>query len=216
MREIKMLSIDNENYLIYLFYTFSSVLIFAGLKVITTKNPVHSAMYLVLSFFSAASIWILLKAEFLAITLVLVYIGAVMVLFLFVVMMASIKEIDKLRKGFWSNLTVAGPVCLLVVFEMTAVILHSFRDIEPQLTYQISSSNTYQLGLRLYTEYFYPFQIAAVLLLLAMVSAIALTLRGRKKGVKGQDPSAQVRVDPKQRLSFFDVSPKSNIDSEKK
>ena len=150
-----MLSTDNDGYLIYLFYAFSSVLIFAGLKVVTAKNPVHSAMYLVLSFFSAAAIWILLKAEFLAITLVLVYVGAVMVLFLFVVMMASIKEIDKLRKGFWSNLTVAGPVCLLVVFEMTAVILHSFKDVEPQLTYQISSSNTYQLGLRLYTEYFY-------------------------------------------------------------
>jgi len=211
-----MLSTDNDSYLIYLFYAFSSVLIFAGLKVVTAKNPVHSAMYLVLSFFSAAAIWILLKAEFLAITLVLVYVGAVMVLFLFVVMMASIKEIDKLRKGFWSNLTVAGPVCLLVVFEMTAVILHSFKDVEPQLTYQISSSNTYQLGLRLYTEYFYPFQIAAVLLLLAMVSAIALTLRGRKKDAKGQDPSAQVRVDPKQRLSFFDVSPKGNIESDEK
>ena len=99
---------------------------------------------------------------------------------------------------------------------MTAVILHSFKDVEPQLTYQISSSNTYQLGLRLYTEYFYPFQIAAVLLLLAMVSAIALTLRGRKKDAKGQDPSAQVRVDPKQRLSFFDVSPKGNIESDEK
>jgi NADH-quinone oxidoreductase subunit J len=211
-----MLSTNNDDYLIYLFYAFSSILVFAALKVVTAKNPVHSAMYLVLSFFSAAAIWIILKAEFLAITLVLVYVGAVMVLFLFVVMMASIKEIDKLRKGFWSNLIVAGPVCLLVVFEMTAVILHSFRDIEPQLTYQLSSSNTYQLGLRLYTEYFYPFQIAAVLLLLAMVSAIALTLRGRKKDTKGQDPSAQVRVNPKDRLSFFDVSPKSSIDAEKK
>ncbi|OUT97299.1 MAG: NADH:ubiquinone oxidoreductase subunit J [Betaproteobacteria bacterium TMED41] len=210
-----MLSTDNASYLVYLFYAFSSILIFAALKVVTSKNPVHSAMYLVLSFFSASAIWIILKAEFLAITLVLVYVGAVMVLFLFVVMMASIKEIDKLRKGFWTNLTVAAPVCLLVVFEMIAIILHTFRDNEPQLTYQISSSNTYQLGLRLYTEYFYPFQIAAILLLLAMVSAIALTLRGRKQDAKGQDPSSQVRVNPKDRLSFFDVSVNSDIDPKK-
>jgi NADH-quinone oxidoreductase subunit J len=211
-----MLSTNNDNYLIYLFYAFSSILIFAALKVVTSKNPVHSAMYLVLTFFSASAIWIILKAEFLAIALVLVYVGAVMVLFLFVVMMASIKEIDKLRKGFWSNLTIAGPVCFLVVFEMTAIILHSFRDIEPELTYQISSSNTYQLGLRLYTEYFYPFQIAAVLLLLAMVSAIALTLRGRKKDAKGQNPSSQVRVNPKDRLSFFEVYPKNDNNSKEK
>ncbi len=210
-----MLSTDNDNYIAFLFYAFSLILTFAALKVVTAKNPVHSAMYLVLSFFSAAAIWIILKAEFLAITLVLVYVGAVMVLFLFVVMMASTKEIEKLRKGFWSNLTVAGPVCLLVVFEMTAVILHSFRDVEPQLSYQISSSNTYQLGLRLYTEYFYPFQIAAVLLLLAMVSAIALTLRGRKKDAKSQNPSLQVRVNPKERLSLYDVIPKKDSDSEK-
>ncbi len=211
-----MHSINNDGYLIFLFYTFSSILILAALKVVTAKNPVHSAMYLVLTFFSASAIWIILKAEFLAITLVLVYVGAVMVLFLFVVMMASTKDINQPRKGFWTNLTVAGPVCLLVVFEMSAIILHSFRDVEPQLTYQISSSNTYQLGLRLYTEYFYPFQIAAVLLLLAMVSAISLTLRGRKKGVKSQDPSSQVKVDPKQRLSFVDVSPKQNFSPKEK
>ncbi|OUW05852.1 MAG: NADH:ubiquinone oxidoreductase subunit J [Betaproteobacteria bacterium TMED156] len=199
-----------------MFYVFSTILIYASIKVITSKNPVHSAMYLVLTFFSASAIWIMLQAEFLAITLVLVYVGAVMVLFLFVVMMASTKNLDKLRKGFWSNLSVAGPVGLLVVFEMGAIIIYNFQDVEPRVTYQVSSSNTYQLGLLLYTKYFYPFQIAAVLLLLAMVAAIALTIRGRKKDAKGQNPSSQVKVNPKERVSLIDVIPDNDFDSEKK
>ena len=212
----KMLNIDNLSFQTIIFYIFSLVLLLGALKVITSKNPVHSAMYLVLTFFSASSIWILLQAEFLAITLVLVYVGAVMVLFLFVVMMASTKDLDKLRKGFWSNLYVAAPVGLLVVFEMSAIVLHSFKNVEPQVSGQISQSNTYLLGLRLYTEYFFPFQIAAILLLLAMISAIALTLRGRKKGTKGQNPSKQVKVNPKDRLSLIGVSSEESIDSEKK
>lgn len=182
----------------WLFYIFAAILIFAAVKVITARNPVHAALYLVLSFFTAAAIWLLLKAEFLAISLVLVYVGAVMVLFLFVVMMIDF-DLERLRQGFWANLKVALPVGLLIVFEMSAVLLRSFKVPETAAPEVTEVSNTKALGMIMYTEYFYAFQIAAVLLLLAMVAAIALTLRARKDR-KGQDPSAQVRVQARDRL----------------
>ncbi|MBM3376210.1 MAG: NADH-quinone oxidoreductase subunit J [Betaproteobacteria bacterium] len=181
-----------------LFYIFAAILVFAAVKVITARNPVHAALYLVLSFFTAAAIWLLLKAEFLAIALVLVYVGAVMVLFLFVVMMIDF-DLARLRQGFWSNLKVALPVGILIIFEMSAVLLRSFKVPETAVPEITEPSNTRALGMVLYTEYFFAFQIAAVLLLLAMVAAIALTLR-KRKDAKGQDPAAQVRVRAQDRL----------------
>jgi NADH-quinone oxidoreductase subunit J len=183
-----------------LFYTFSAILVFAALRVITARHPVHAALYLVLSFFTAAAIWLLLKAEFLAITLVLVYVGAVMVLFLFVVMMVDL-DLDKLRQGFWQNAKVALPVGLLIVFEMAAILLRSFQVPESAVPLAKPISNTKALGQVLYTDYFFAFQIAAVILLLAMVAAIALTLRNRKDA-KHQDPGQQVRVQAKDRLKI--------------
>lgn len=176
-----------------LFYAFAAILVFAAVRVITARNPVHAALYLVLSFFSAAAIWLLLQAEFLAIALVLVYVGAVMVLFLFVVMMIDF-DLEKLRQGFWGNLRVAAPVGALIVFEMAAVLIRSFNVPESAVVpLPANYDNTKVLGRLLYTEYVYAFEIAAVILLVAIVAAIALTLR-KRKDTKGQDPSKQVRV----------------------
>lgn len=176
-----------------LFYLFSAVTVFAALRVITARNPVHSALFLVLTFCSAACIWMLLKAEFLAITLVLVYVGAVMVLFLFVVMMLDI-NLDQVRQGFWRNLPVALFVGVVVVIELAIVLMTSFRvrqtDVPPL---PADYSNTKALGKLIYTEYVYAFEIAAVLLLVAMVAAIALTLR-RRKDARHTDAAKAVRT----------------------
>jgi len=169
---------------------------------------VHAALYLVLSFFSAAALWLLLQAEFLAITLVLVYVGAVMVLFLFVVMMVDF-DLDKLRQGFWSNLRVALPVGALIVFEMGAIVLRSFQVPEATAPKVTDPSNTKALGKVLYTQYVYAFEIAAVILLVAIVAAIALTLR-RRKDSRSQNPGEQVKVRAEDRLtmvSFKDGRP---------
>jgi NADH-quinone oxidoreductase subunit J len=183
-----------------LFYLFSAVTVVAALRVVTARNPVHAALFLVLTFFSAAAIWMLLRAEFLAITLVLVYVGAVMVLFLFVVMMVDI-NLDRMREGFWRHLPVAGFVGALIVLELAAVLWQQFSRVgqadAPRLP--ADYDNTKALGSLLYTEYVYPFEIAAVLLLVAIVAAIALTLR-RRSGVKGQNPGQQVRVKASDRL----------------
>ena len=178
----------------FLFYAFAAILVFAALRVVTTRNPVHAALWLVLAFFTAAAHWLMLRAEFLAIALVLVYVGAVMVLFLFVVMMLDI-NLDQIRQGFWRNLPVALFVGVVVVLELAAVLMHVFsgvRDVDAPPT-PAGYSNTKALGTLLYTEYVYPFEIAAVILLVAIVAAIALTLRGRKD-TKYNDPSAAVRV----------------------
>jgi len=184
----------------FFFYLFASVTVFAALRVVTARNPVHSVLYLMLTFFSAAAIWLLLRAEFLAITLVLVYIGAVMVLFLFVVMMVDI-NIDRLREGFWSNLPVAAFVGVLVVLELAAVLWQQFGRVgsadAPRLP--ADYNKTKALGKLIYTEYVYAFEIAAVLLLVAIVAAIALTLR-RRVGVKSQDAGEQVKVRAQDRL----------------
>lgn len=187
-----------------LFYAFAAILIFAAAKVITARNPVHAALYLVLSFFTAAAIWILLRAEFLAITLVLVYVGAVMVLFLFVVMMVDF-DLEKLRRGFWSNLKVAAPVGALIIFEMAAILMRSFNVPESTVApLPANYDNTRALGRVLYTEYVYAFEIAAVILLVAIVAAIALTLR-RRKDTKAQDPSEQVKVKASDRLRMVSM-----------
>ncbi len=184
----------------FLFYVFAAVTVLSALRVITARNPVHSALFLVLTFVSAAGIWMLLKAEFLAITLVLVYVGAVMVLFLFVVMMLDI-NIDRMREGFWRNLPVAAFVGVVVVLELAAVIIHVFsgvKDADAPLE-PAGYSNTKALGKLLYTEYVYPFEIAGVILLVAIIAAIALTLR-RRKDSRYNDPSKAVRTQAKDRV----------------
>jgi len=193
------------------FYLFAALLLFAAFRVITARNPVYAALYLVLAFFQAAAIWLLLKAEFLAITLVLVYVGAVMVLFLFVVMMLDI-NVDSLRAGFWKHFPLAATVGVLIALEMAAVLMGGFRMGEeprsvPQLAVGASQfSNTKELGKLLYTQYLYPLEIAAVLLLVAIVAAIALTLRQRKDS-RHMDPSDQVRVKARDRLQVVKLGP---------
>ena len=190
-----------------LFYIFAAITVVAALRVITARNPVHSALFLVLAFFTAACIWMLLEAEFLAITLVLVYVGAVMVLFLFVVMMLDI-NIDQMRRGFWRNLPVAAFVGVVIVLELSAVIIHAFsgvRDADAPVA-PAGYSNTKALGKLLYTDYVYPFEVAGVILLLAMVAAIALTLRGRKD-TRTNDPSVAVRTKASDRIRLVKVAP---------
>lgn len=262
-----------------LFFVFSAVLLFAAFRVITARNPVYAALYLVLTFFQASAIWMMLSAEFLAITLVLVYVGAVMVLFLFVVMMLDI-NVDTLREGFWKHFPLAAGFGVLIALEMSAVLLGGFRatEIAPVATAQVTAanttasapasatalttasqvassatetasvaatatasepasnamvastvassasivvskptvatasaassatiSNTRALGILLYTEYLFPLEIAAVILLVAIITAIALTLRGRKDS-RYVNPAHQVRVKAKDRLSVVQVS----------
>ncbi|MDA0227676.1 MAG: NADH-quinone oxidoreductase subunit J, partial [Proteobacteria bacterium] len=160
-----------------LFYVFAAVLLFAAVRVVTARNMVHATLYLMLAFFQAALIWMLLKAEFLSIVLVLVYLGAVMVLFLFVVMMLDI-NVDALRGKFWRHLPLAALVGGLMAAELASVLWQGFGQVGGLPVGQ--ASNTKALGMLLYTEYVYPLEIAAVLLLVAIVAAIALTLRERK------------------------------------
>ena len=177
-----------------LFYIFSAVLLVAAFKVITAKNPVHAALFLVLTFFQAAMIWMLLKAEFLSITLVLVYVGAVMVLFLFVVMMMDV-NVENLRLGFWRHFPFAAFVGVIIALEMAAV---------PAATVGAASqvapvSNTRELGKLMFTQYLYALEVAAAILLVAMIAAIALTLRARKDS-KYVSPGDQVRVKSRDRM----------------
>ena len=197
-----------------LFYLFSIVLLFAAFRVITARNPVYAALFLVLTFFQAAGVWMLLKAEFLAISLVLVYVGAVMVLFLFVVMMLDI-NVDALRAGFWKHFPIAATVGALIALEMAAVLMGGFRPAEePRALPAVAAaaqagtqfSNTKELGKLLYSQYLFPLEIAAVILLVAIVAAIALTLRQRKDS-KAIDPSLQVRVKARDRLQIVKVAP---------
>jgi NADH-quinone oxidoreductase subunit J len=188
------------------FYTLAAILLFAGLRVITARNPVHAALFLVLAFFTAAGIWLLLEAEFLAIALVLVYVGAVMVLFLFVVMMLDI-NLDKLREGFWDYAPLAGFVGILMAVEMALVL--SSRHFGPERTgvpkpHPAGYSNTAELGRQLYTDYVYAFELAAVVLLVAIVAAIALTMR-RRKDSKYIDPAEQVRVKRHDRIRMVSM-----------
>ena len=193
-----------------LFYVFSAVLLFAAFRVITARNPVHAALFLVLSFFQAAMIWMLLKAEFLSITLVLVYVGAVMVLFLFVVMMLDI-NVDGVRVGFWKHFPLAAVMGVLIALEMAAVLMGGFRVTEePQVAAALGqatgeTSNSRELGKLLFTEYIYPLEIAAAILLVAMIAAIALTLRQRKDS-KYVSPSEQVRVKVKDRMTVLKMA----------
>ncbi len=186
------------------FYFLAAILLLAGLRVITARNPVHAALYLVLAFFTAAGIWLLLEAEFLAIALVLVYVGAVMVLFLFVVMMLDI-NLDRLREGFWRYLPVAGLIGVMMAAEMVMILgVKNFGlgRVAPPAPHAADYSNTAELGRLLYTDYLLPFELAAVVLLVAIVSAIALTLRERKDS-KFIDPAEQVKVKRNDRLRII-------------
>ena len=185
----------------FLFYVFATVLIFAAVRVITVRNPVHAALFLVLAFFNSAALWMLLQAEFLAITLVLVYVGAVMVLFLFVVMLLDI-NLAPLREGFMRYLPVGAAVAFIIMVEMGLVVGsrffagESYRLIQQPAGY----SNTKELGQALYTVYVYPFEIAAVILLVAIIAAIALTMRKRPETTKYQDPAQQILVKRSDRI----------------
>ncbi len=179
----------------FVFYFLAVIMVFAALRVITARNPVHAALFLVLTFFNAGGIWLLLHAEFLAITLVMVYVGAVMVLFLFVVMMLDI-NIDRVRQGFWSYLPVGALIGVLMVIEMAMVLGGRYFGLDampapPSL--QAGYSNTRELGRVLYTDYVYPFELASLVLLVAMIAAVSLTLR-KRKGTKAIDPALQVAV----------------------
>lgn len=192
------------------FYLFAAVLLFAAFRVVTARNPVHAVLFLMLAFSQASALWLLLKAEFLGITLVLVYLGAVMVLFLFVVMMLDI-NMDGVRKGFWKHFPLAAILGGLVAAELIAVLFAGFPSLaaNPDAANTginaANYSNTRELGLLLYTEYLYPVEVAAVILLVAMIAAIALTLRQRKDS-KAINPGLQVHVRASDRLVVLPMS----------
>ena len=187
-----------------IFYVFAAILLAAGLRVITARNPVHAAMFLVLAFFTASAIWLLLRAEFLAITLLLVYVGAVMVLFLFVVMMLDI-HIERMREGFWKNLPLAIVVGGIMMAEMAAVLAGRYFGVAPRpRPLPADYSNTKELGRLIYTDYAFAFEVAAVVLLVAIIAAIALTLR-KRKDTRYQNPSLQVRVRREDRVRLVSM-----------
>lgn len=178
----------------FTFYVFAAIMLFAALRVITAKNPVHAALFLALAFFSASGLWFLLQAEFLAIILIMVYVGAVMVLFLFVVMMLDI-DVVRLRHRFWSYLPLGALIGVLMVVEMAMVLGGKYFSIEalPGQNYPAGYSNIKELGRLLYTEYVYPFELASIILLVGIIAAVLLTLR-RRKDTKYQDPAKQIAL----------------------
>jgi NADH-quinone oxidoreductase subunit J len=191
----------------FMFWFFAAILVFAALRVITARNPVHAALFLVLAFCTSAGIWIQLEAEFLGIALILVYVGAVMVLFLFVVMMLDI-NLTRLREGFWSYLPIGAVVALLLVAEMALVLAGPYFGLDEAPRPSSSPagySNTKELGRLIYTDYVYPFELAAVILLVAIVAAIALTLRRRKHG-KYIDPATQINVRREDRVRMVSMA----------
>lgn len=194
------------NFEIFLFYVFAAILVISATCVITVRNPVHAAMFLVLTFFNCSAIWLLLEAEFLAVTLVLVYVGAVMVLFLFVVMMLDV-NVAPLREGFVKFLPVGIFVGVVMLVEMIFLISSRYfksENFAPPTRADASYSNTKELGELLYSEYLFQFEVAAVILLVAIVAAIALTMR-RRPDTKYQTPSQQVQVTKADRLRVVDM-----------
>ena len=188
----------------FVFYVLATILVFASLRVVTLRNPVHAVLHLILAFFSASGIWVLLEAEFLAIALVLVYVGAVMVLFLFVVMLLDI-NLERLREGFWSYLPLGAIVALLIVAEMSLVLYSRFANVSESVAAKAdaSFSNVQAVGRLLFTEYVYPFELASVVLLVGIIAAISLTLRGKREKSKSVNPSEQVFVKAKDRVRLL-------------
>lgn len=196
-----------------LFFAFAAILVFAAIRVITDRNPVHAALFLVLSFASASALWMLIKAEFLSIVLVLVYVGAVMVLFLFVVMMVDIK-LSKLREGFWGYLPLAASIGVIIVLEMAAVLFQGFSKAQTTLPNGADMiGNTRELGKLIYTEYLYAFELAGLLLLLGMVAAVALTMRKRKDS-KYFAPGDAVRVQSSDRLRIVKMKAEARVNGD--
>jgi len=188
----------------FLFYAFSAILVFAAVRVVTARNPVHAVLWLVLAFFTAAEHWLMLRAEFLAIVLVLVYVGAVMVLFLFVVMMLDI-NFDSLRKQIRNYVPVGVTVGALVLVQMALTLIGGRLEPASGATDAAQGmGNTTALGMLVYTEYVYPFEIAAVILLVAIIAAIVLTHRTRRE-TKYQNPGDQVKVRPQDRLRVLSM-----------
>jgi NADH-quinone oxidoreductase subunit J len=194
-----------------LFYLFSAVTVFAALRVITARNPVHAALFLVLAFFNVAGLWMLLQAEFLALVLVMVYVGAVMVLFLFVVMMLDI-NIERVRLGFWKNLPLGGLIGALLIGEMAAVLSGRYFGLAslPAHSLPANHSNTKELARVLFTEYAYPFEIASVVLLVAIIVAVMLTQR-RRKDTKAMHPSDQIAVKAADRMRLVKMTPEVEL-----
>jgi NADH-quinone oxidoreductase subunit J len=190
----------------FVFYVLSAIMLIAALRTITAKNPVHAALFLVLAFFTTAGLWMLLQAEFLAIVLIMVYVGAVMVLFLFVVMMLDI-DVARLRHGFWSYLPLGSAIGLLMVAEMALVLSGKYFSSEalPGQTMPAGYSNTKELGRLLFTEYVYPFELASVILLVGLIAAVMLTLRQRKD-TKSQNPAEQVAVKRNDRVRLVKMA----------
>ncbi|GHT93274.1 NADH-quinone oxidoreductase subunit J [Betaproteobacteria bacterium] len=191
-----------------IFYALAAILIFAALRVITARNPVHAVLHLILAFFTAAGIWLLLQAEFLALALVMVYIGAVMVLFLFVVMMLDI-SVDVVKQGFWRHLPLGVIIGLVVAAEM-GLVLGGWTDAGlPEVA--ASASNTRDLGALLVREYVYPFELTAAILLMAIVAAVALTFRGKKPGSRNSNPADQIRVKAADRMRIVKMQPEIDL-----
>lgn len=195
----------------FLFYTFAAVMTVAGLRVITSRNPVHAALYLVLAFFNAAGIWMVLRAEFLAIALVLVYVGAVMVLFLFVVMMLDI-NLERMRQGFWSYLPLGLLIAAVLVVEMVVVVGGKWFGVDalPMPAEPVGPySNTKSLARLMFTDFVYPFELASFILLVAMIAAVSLTLRSRI-GNKAIDPAKQIAVKREDRIRIVSMPADTN------
>lgn len=197
----------------FFFYLFSAVMLLSAFRVVTVRNPVHAVLFLMLTFSQATGLWLLLQAEFLAIILVLVYLGAVMVLFLFVVMMLD-ANVERTRQGFWRNFPLALVVGVLISIELGIVVFGGFHSVDapalaaavPDVAGHVAQhSNTAELGRLIYTEYLFPLEVVVTILLVAMISAIALTLRKRKDN-KAIEPSLQLRVQPKDRLRLVNVA----------
>ncbi|EGF11232.1 NADH-quinone oxidoreductase subunit J [Neisseria bacilliformis] len=192
-----------------MFYTLAAIILFGALKTVTVKNPVHAALYLVLTFCMSAMMWMLMQAEFLGITLVVVYVGAVMVLFLFVVMMLNI-DVEEMRKGFWRNAPVAATVGVLMAVALILILVSPKTNLAAfgaMVDVPADHSNVRELGRQIYTTYMLPFELAAVLLLLGMVAAIALVHR-KSNNPKRMDPAEQVKVDAsKGRMKLVKMQP---------
>ena len=198
-----------------LFYMFSTVMIFAALRVITARNPVHAVLFLVLAFFNASGLWMLLQAEFLSIALIMVYVGAVMVLFLFVVMMLDI-NIERMREGFWRYLPLGGMIGALLAAEMGIILTARYFGLEnfPGQTFPADYSNTKELARLLFTDYFFPFELASIILLVAVVAAVMLTLR-KRMDTKALNPADQIAIKRKDRVRIVRMAAETDASAQR-